>query len=113
MSCDNFRKFHRNNPMVFHKVVIASKELMRAGKKHYNIETILGVIRYDIDISTVGDQFKINNNYKPFYSRMLMTYMGKPDFFALRNSIAEMHNFAPDIEYYIKWKQDTDGYFGE
>jgi hypothetical protein len=113
MSCDNFRKFHRNNPMVFHRVVIACKELMEAGKKHYNIETILGVIRYDIDVNTVGDQFKINNNYKPFYSRMLMAYMGNFDFFQLRDSIAEMHNFAPDIEYYIKWKQDTDGYFGE
>ena len=64
---------------------------------------------------TVGDQFKINNNYKPFYSRMLMAYMGKMTglLCITRNSIAEMHDFAPDIEYYIKWKQDTDGYFGE
>ena len=27
MSCDNFRKFHRNNPMVFHRVVELTNKL--------------------------------------------------------------------------------------
>ena len=104
MSGDNFRKFHRNNPIVFHKVVKYSKQLMARGKKHYNIETILGVIRYNIDVDTVGDQFKINNNYKPFYSRMLMDYLNNEGFFQLRDSIASLHDYGPDIEHYINWK---------
>jgi hypothetical protein len=104
MSCDNFRKFHRNNPMVFHRVVQLTDKLRKKGRKHYNIEIILGVIRYDIDVDTVGDQFKINNNYKPFYARMLMDYIGDDDFFALRESIAGNHDYGPDIEYYINWK---------
>ena len=53
MSADNFRKFHKNNPIVFHKVVEYSKHLMKQGKKHYNIETILGVFRFNIDVDTV------------------------------------------------------------
>ena len=104
MSCDNFRKFHRNNPMVFHRVVKLTNRLKKRGKKHYNIETILGVIRYDIDVDTVGDQFKINNNYKPFYARMLMDYIEDDSFFALRESIASMHDYDEDIKFYIDWK---------
>ena len=104
MSCDNFRKFHRNNPIVFDRVVKYTKMLMESGKKHYNIETILGVIRYNIDVDTVGDQFKINNNYKPFYARMLMAYMGNFGFFQLRDSIASLHDYGPEIDYYINWK---------
>jgi hypothetical protein len=90
--------------MVFHRVVQLTDKLRKKGRKHYNIEIILGVIRYDIDVDTVGDQFKINNNYKPFYARMLMDYIGDDDFFALRESIAGNHDYGPDIEYYINWK---------
>lgn len=103
MSCDNFRKFHRNNPKVFDMVLKYAYKQKNKGRTHYSIEIILNVIRYHVDLDTVGDQFKINNNYKPFYSRMAMQYMLDDTFFATRGSIADDWNFQEEIDYYNRW----------
>jgi len=102
----NFRKFHRNNPKVFHMVLKHAYEQKDVGRTHYSIEIILNVIRFNVDLDTVGDQFKINNNYKAFYSRMAMRYMLDDTFFATRGSIADDWNFEEDIDYYNRWLND-------
>ena len=103
MSIDNFRKFHRNNPKVFDMVLKYAYKQKDKGRTHYSIEIIMNVIRYHVDLDTVGDQFKINNNYKAFYSRMAMEYMLDDTFFATRGSIADDFNFQEDINYYNSW----------
>ena len=108
MSCDNFRKFHRNNPKVFDMVLKYSYEQKDRGRTHYSIEIIFNVIRYYVDLDTVGDQFKINNNYKPFYSRMAMKYMRDDKFFAIRDSIADDWDFREEINYYNRWLSRRD-----
>ena len=107
MSCDNFRKFHRNNPKVFDMVLKYAYKQKDRGRTHYSIEIILNVIRYHVDLDTVGDQFKINNNYKAFYSRMAMKYM-HDDNFAIRGSIADDWNFQEDIEKQYKCRRKND-----
>ena len=58
MSIDNFRKFHRNNPKVFDMVLKYAYKQKDKGRTHYSIEIIMNVIRYHVDLDTVGDQFK-------------------------------------------------------
>lgn len=100
---DNFRKFHRNNPQVFDLVLRFAYKQKDKGRKHYSIEIIMNVIRYHVDLETVGEQFKLNNNYKAFYSRMAMQYMLDDKFFSTRGSIADDWNFQEDIDYYNRW----------
>lgn len=102
-SIDNFRKFHRNNPRVFHLVLKYAYMHKDKGRTHYSIEIIINVIRHHVDLETVGDPFKINNNYKSFYSRMAMKYMLDDKFFATRDSIADDWNYEEEIDVYNRW----------
>ena len=69
-------------------------------RNRYSIEDILSIIRWHRDEDTVGDIFKLNNNYKAYYGRMYMQYRNKPDFFETRNSLADRYDFSRDIEIY-------------
>ena len=51
---------------------------------------------------------KINNNYKAYYSRMYMQYRNCPDFFELRNSLADDYDFTSSIKEYLKWKKENE-----
>lgn len=96
---NNFSKFHRNNLKVFHLIVQYADESAKK-RNRYSIEDILSIIRWHRDDDTVGDIFKLNNNYKAYYGRMYMQYRKKPDFFETRNSLADDYNFDRDIEIY-------------
>lgn len=96
---NNFSKFHRNNLKVFHLIVQYADESAKK-RNRYSIEDILSIIRWHRDEDTVGDIFKLNNNYKAYYGRMYMQYRNKPDFFETRNSLADDYNFDRDIEIY-------------
>ena len=95
----NFTRFHKDNPMIFHRVVEFA-DRQRLKRTHYSIEIILNVIRYHTDLDGKGDPFKINNNYKPFYSRMYMEYRKCPGFFETRTP-----NLADDVDYSYQIKQ--------
>tara|TARA_R100000005_G_C4965397_1_gene180410 strand:+ start:693 stop:1025 length:333 start_codon:yes stop_codon:yes gene_type:complete len=103
MSLSNFRKFHKNNPQVFDMVLKYAYKQKDRGRKHYSIEIIMNVIRYHVDLDTVGDPFKINNNYKAYYSRMAMKYMLDDKFFETRNSLADNWDFDYEIDIYNRW----------
>jgi len=96
---NNFSKFHRNNLNVFHLIVQYADESAKK-RNRYSIEDILSIIRWHRDEDTVGDIFKLNNNYKAYYGRMYMQYRQKPDFFETRHSLADDYNFDRDIEIY-------------
>tara|TARA_B000000557_G_C20785505_1_gene448453 strand:- start:1124 stop:1531 length:408 start_codon:yes stop_codon:yes gene_type:complete len=96
---NNFSKFHRNNLKVFHLIVQYADESAKK-RNRYSIEDILSIIRWHRDEDTVGDIFKLNNNYKAYYGRMYMQYRNKPDFFETRNSLADRYDFSRDIEIY-------------
>jgi hypothetical protein len=69
-------------------------------RKHYSIEIIINVIRFWTDLDSVGEPFKINNNYKPYYARMYMQYRECKGFFELRDSLADDYDFSNAINYY-------------
>jgi hypothetical protein len=68
-----FMRFHDANPHVYDAMVRYSRELKARGKNKIGVEIILGRVRWDFTVSTVGDsEYKISNNHKPFYARLIM-----------------------------------------
>lgn len=79
-----FELFHANNPKVFDLYVRFAQEAKSKGYKRFGIASITERVRWEIDINTVGDKFKINNNHRAFYARKLNAMPEFIDFFKTR-----------------------------
>lgn len=81
-----FSRFHRENPHVYRHLRNYARKLLARGYKRWSIAGLFEVIRYGMAIDTnTDDRFKLSNNYKPLYARMLM--LNEPDldgFFILK-----------------------------
>lgn len=81
----SFWKYHEENPKVFKLFEQFANQLRSAGRKHYGVGSITERIRWHFAVETTGDEFKINNNYRSCYARLLIlkdpTFEG---FFELR-----------------------------
>jgi hypothetical protein len=66
---EKFETFHRHNPKVYELFKKFAFELINAGHTRIGSQLIIERIRYETAIKTLGDDYKINNNYKPYYSR--------------------------------------------
>jgi hypothetical protein len=68
-----FNDFHAANPHIYERLVAMANKLKSKGHKRYGIAVLYGVLRYKHDIKTVAaDDWKLNNNHKALYSRMIM-----------------------------------------
>jgi len=67
-----FLKYHSANPEVYAEIVGAARKLKATGRDVYGINSLIEVVRWHRNLSTRGDEFKINNNFAPFYSRLIM-----------------------------------------
>ena len=67
-----FRDFHELNPYVYIEIVAAARKMKAQGRSRYGINSLIEVVRWHRNLTTRGDEFKINNNFAPFYSRMIM-----------------------------------------
>ena len=89
---EKFVRFHRDNPGVYRLFRNKARKLRRAGRTRYGARTIFESMRYNHDISTIGDDFKLNNNLIPMYARLLMlrepAWFGA--FFELRTSRSDV-----------------------
>lgn len=84
-----FQAFHKENPHVYEKLIEIALEIV-AVKKRYGIAALFERLRWINDFETTGDQFKLNNNYRAFYARMLRKET--PEFeelFSVRKSVAD------------------------
>ena len=80
-----FREFHGKNPEVYNELLENALKLKRAGREVYGIKSLIEVVRWHRNISTRGDDFKINNNFAPYYARLIMSRVSELDgFFNLR-----------------------------
>ena len=66
---ERFAKFDARNPQVWQAFVKHTLRLIARGRVRYSADAILHVIRYDHDVSTSGDDWKINNNFSSRYAR--------------------------------------------
>ncbi len=80
-----FKRFNRKNPGVFKQFVELAFKMLKTGRAKYSARTIIEVMRWEYDLQTVGEVFKINGDFVPMYVRMLIHENPEfGDFFELR-----------------------------
>lgn len=81
-----FIRFHKDNPYVYHMYIKFARQAKAAGHKTLSISLLTERIRWEMYIETVrqDDGFKISNNHKPFYARLLNNRPEFKDMFVLK-----------------------------
>lgn len=67
-----FRQFHEANPEVYCELVRLARRLQKSGQETYGIAGLFEVLRYDRYLSTDGKPFKLSNNLRSRYARLIM-----------------------------------------
>lgn len=67
-----FREFHSKNPHVYQRLVELARELRAKGYKRAGIGMLYEVLRWQTMIKTVGEDYKLNDNYRSRYARLIM-----------------------------------------
>ena len=82
-----FLRFHDLNPDVLPTLAQLAYELKNKGHNKGSIAMLFEVFRWEVMKRTTDPSasFKISNDYKPYYARLLMdTYPGLKGFFVLK-----------------------------
>jgi hypothetical protein len=80
-----FEKFHRENPDVYVALVKLARRIKKANHSYYSIAGLYEVARFDRFVSTNGKPYKLNNDHKSRYARLIMdTEEDLKGFFKLR-----------------------------
>jgi hypothetical protein len=66
-----FEAFHDANPSVYTNLVALAKRAKDAGRKSIGIGMLFEVLRWNYSIRTQGEDFKLNNNFRSRYARMI------------------------------------------
>jgi hypothetical protein len=69
---ENFVKFAAENPHVYKLIKKFTYQTIAAGRDSYSINGVFERVRWHTDIETVGEDYKINNNHRPYYARAFM-----------------------------------------
>ena len=80
-------RFHRKNPKVWALFQKFTFQLIRRRFRHYSVMGVISRIRWETDVPNPsgGSEFKMNNNYSPFYARRFhKEFPDHDDFFRLR-----------------------------
>jgi hypothetical protein len=86
--------YHKKNPHLYDAFVILTAKVYNKGYTHYSAEGIIHAIRWESYIKANDEKYKICNDVKAFYSRLLMHTKPKyKNFFKLRPSIWDGFNF--------------------
>lgn len=88
---ERFEKFHRDNPAVYrHLVRLARERIERTGEKHLGIAALVEVVRWEIAIRTKSDSWRINNDFRSAYARLIMAEEADLDgVFEVRKSVVD------------------------
>jgi len=92
MSEDIKRKwwiFHNDNPMIFLLFERFTFEVIERGRDQYSSKAIFERIRWHTDIETNGKEFKMSNNYTPYYARFFMIKHPQYEGFFRTQTLAE------------------------
>lgn len=69
---ERFEEFHRANPHVYQELLKRALCLRERGVRRFGIAAIFEALRYEAAMETGGDTWKLNNDYRAFYARLLM-----------------------------------------
>lgn len=68
----DFRAYHEANPEVYAKLREFALQAKASGRRHFGINMLHERLRWYTLVEAKRDTFKVNNNYRPFYARLLM-----------------------------------------
>lgn len=92
---ERFEAFHAQNPQVYDALRSVSVDAKRSGFIQWGIKAALEVVRWHYAIQTHGDAFRVNNNFAPYYARVLMEREPALDgFFETRVQPSELRHDA-------------------
>lgn len=89
-TAEKFEQFHADNPVVYATLCSLAREWVARTGRPAGIGQLTERCRWEIAMRTNDPQFKINNNYRPYYARLIM--ISEPDLtgiFELRPSAAD------------------------
>ena len=68
---EQVKEYHKEHPEVWENFVRFTLEKVKAGYKHYSAMGVWQRMRWELSVGADGEsEFKINNNYVPFYARL-------------------------------------------
>jgi hypothetical protein len=88
---ERFVDFHTKSPDVYHALVTLARQwVARTGRRKLGIKTLFERARWELALTTSDPDFKLNNNYAPYYARVIMRQESDLDgMFDLRTSEAD------------------------
>lgn len=66
-----FERFHEANPHVYRALVGMARDLKHRGRSRIGIGMLYEVLRWHYAMATGGSDFKLNNNYRSRYARLI------------------------------------------
>jgi hypothetical protein len=71
---EKFDEYHRLNPQVYRALEQMAGDLINKGRRKVGIKMLMEVLRWNYQMQTQdpNSDFKINNNYAPYYARLLI-----------------------------------------
>jgi hypothetical protein len=67
-----FQDFHTTHPEIYTRLVSLARDLKRRGHERAGIAMLYEVVRWQqFTVNRDGD-YKLNNNYRAYYARMMM-----------------------------------------
>jgi len=94
----NFRKFHLDNPKVYELFKKFAFEVIRKGHKNFSADAIMHRVRWETNIETTDQEFKICNDHIAYYSRLFMAEYPQCDgFFRTKDIHPNIKAWLEDI----------------
>lgn len=88
-NADYFKVYHAENPQIYETFKAFAFQLIAAGVSKLSSYLIFERMRWET-LVTGNDGYKLNNNYRPYYSRLFMQdYPQYEGFFSIRSVEAE------------------------
>lgn len=69
---EDFKRFHKDNPHVYQEFDKLARQMRKTGRKRYSSKMIINVLRWNMDLRTEGDEFKINDRFQSIYGRLFV-----------------------------------------
>jgi hypothetical protein len=72
ITAQRFADFHAANPQVYATLLRFALEAKRAGRTRMSINLLAERLRWHSTVEVNGDEFRVNNNLRPYFARLLM-----------------------------------------
>lgn len=69
---ERFGAFHRRNPQVYAALRASALAMRRRGVTRYSIAGLFELLRWQYAMQTAGGEYKLNNDFRAPYARLLM-----------------------------------------